>query len=822
MITARFNSAKRTTTLGVITIAATVALILPTSVGATAGVAQTCTVGQECAVGEYLYDNEHNPITTPNTCTITSVDPDGLEYIHTTMSVDDEGWQYHEFRTPNLPGLYKTTICCTVGSEYLCKDKNFEIQAADTATSSAATSLAAVWGYSNRTMFSFGSLFADVWRYSNRTMPGFGSLFASIWKSSSQPVSSGEPTTNTINEITPLVDKPVIQNAIDEKPIDLPGQIQRSFDIFDGLYLHHQYIHSKIGLMDLKWDILPISDITKGLDEIDIVLGDESDGDSAETVFGRIAWLQTAWQWPVLDDINNQTQAIKATLRSIRLSATEDKTTAVHKEIESLVTYSKTLDQLIGGDTITNKQNTLMGSLVRVRDTAQQLEATDQQLDALLTSWNKQPIGEIEQQVATMTNDILRLNHIPHAQTVLQTSINRADVTPDNKVKNKILGLKGLLQTNALLLAKSLQSAVSNTWLEIGSVIFKSLLTNPSSVVSQEVVLKYYLPEELTQQDTVQASEGLSVLYDAQKNQLYVQGLFTLGPAESKTVEVRVQDKWDLSLELIESLRRQAAQLSQTLQGTAFFAQSVALKSDIDVSLGKVLVMQEKAVTPEQKIKAYREAQIELGVAQNNLKKLQELVTQANLKGSFFGFISRVPTLVIWGLIIVVAAGFLFLTVYMRLLTGRQLHFHIIAFLVFGLLSATISGITVGWTINQAHGVRADTSFASADTAMVLGVQEPIAGVLDTVADDIEVLTIVAPPGMTTVNLRQRPSTKTAIVQKLSDQEPVIKLEDNEQWVHVALINPSNEIVEGWVYRDYVQQYTAATAGPLSDTTPRL
>ena len=54
---------------------------------------------------------------------------------------------------------------------------------------------------------------------------------------------------------------------------------------------------------------------------------------------------------------------------------------------------------------------------------------------------------------------------------------------------------------------------------------------------------------------------------------------------------VKVEDIWVISDSDIESLRKQADELSKPLERTSYFAQGVTLKSDINVSLDKILSM---------------------------------------------------------------------------------------------------------------------------------------------------------------------------------------------------------------------------------------
>ena len=49
-----------------------------------------------------------------------------------------------------------------------------------------------------------------------------------------------------------------------------------------------------------------------------------------------------------------------------------------------------------------------------------------------------------------------------------------------------------------------------------------------------------------------------------------------------------------------------------------------------------------------------------------NLNRLQDLVTQASGTGSLFGFVGGVQTVAVWGIILVVVTGFIFLALYFK------------------------------------------------------------------------------------------------------------------------------------------------------------
>ena len=138
--------------------------------------------------------------------------------------------------------------------------------------------------------------------------------------------------------------------------------------------------------------------------------------------------------------------------------------------------------------------------------------------------------------------------------------------------------------------------------------------------------MKYYLPVEVKKENIVLVDDELSVKFDAEQNKYFVSGEFTLAPGATKTVSVTIDDAvFTISEEQVNSIRKQAEQLSEPLKSTSYFAQGVTLKSDIDVSLDKIVILQKSAITPDEKIRAYREAQIELKAAKDKTDRLKEI-----------------------------------------------------------------------------------------------------------------------------------------------------------------------------------------------------
>lgn len=145
-----------------------------------------CPTDSTCTIGEFLYDDNYTPVPPANaSCTLTIRKPDGglLFDPPPAMSESADGWYYYDFDTTGKSeGLYRSTMCCDVGTEHLCLDKSFTI-GPDVA--------GAVWNAppsSYNTPGTFGwylqnatGLAQNIWSYTSRSLTDFGSLVADIW-----------------------------------------------------------------------------------------------------------------------------------------------------------------------------------------------------------------------------------------------------------------------------------------------------------------------------------------------------------------------------------------------------------------------------------------------------------------------------------------------------------------------------------------------------------------------------------------------------------------------------------------------------------------
>lgn len=577
-----------------------------------------------------------------------------------------------------------------------------------------------IWNYTARSLTSFGTLVSSIWTHNNRTLTSqnldSGSLATQTDVNSSGNAIRTDNITNTdylknlvnfrsdqlkdqitairatvatlsASPITPqnqdmlnkiyaqvlqnrdlldaLVNEPIVQTSIDDNgpPPDLQSKIDQTKATSADLFVTTQQIVSRLGVLNLKLAQLPVASLNTELITISSLINNPSKNETSIT--GQLAWLEKAWGSKVTGDLS---QAAGETLSAIKMAQSNLLgASTIDGARDHLVTASEAGDRLaklIGDVSNTSIDSSLYGYVAKVQFLAEKLNQNDQAISDLLTKWNSVAPLNKQKELTTLENNVLTVNQLSNARSLINTPSD----SPESGQKNKLLSLKAITNINRLLLAKMAGEPFSNIWLEEGSVIFRALIINPSERISQKVPLKYYLPAEVKEEDIIKYDPELTVKFDSNQNAVYVTGEFELAPGESRTTMVEVTDIFKISPETINSLRGQAEELLKPLQKTSFFGQGATLKSDIDVMLDKILDRQSSAQTPESRIRAYRENQIEFAGAKQKLDQLKTILADSGSTNSIFGFVGGIQSVALWGIVIIVIAGFVFLSIYLKIL----------------------------------------------------------------------------------------------------------------------------------------------------------
>lgn len=642
---------------------------------------QQCSTSSTCTIGEFLYDDEYVPLTGA-TCTLTAKYPSGTTFLNgVAMTGSADGWYKYDATTDTTTGLYHASICCTAGSDYLCLDKSFEVNEESGSSLTAAsiwnysdrtltgygTLVSDIWNYSTRSLTSFGNLVSDIWGYSSRTMTSFGSLVTDIWGVDNRALSSATPLPSSLENILAeqkvqrellekIVNAPVISLSLEDGQSlpDLETKLEDSRKQASLLFDHISTAKSRLMVLDSKWDRLSDSAVASEITGIATIFQNSD----------PLIALTKSWDTPTVTGINAKIDTLKQDLGALLSSTTVNKTKVAPTPLISSLTTLDQLEQILGDTSNTSGDQTLFGYLASVADRHQTLKSENQKISAVLENLNGQGTKSTESEITQIKSRLLTLNQYPGGDSLANPAKSGSD--PKLNFKNILYSLQALIGLNTQLLALNVGQPIRSLWLEEGSVIFRAVITNPSSVISQTVPLKFYLPREIKTEDIIEIDPSLTTTYDPKEEALYATGSYDLKPKETKLIYVEVEDIWLLTPDEIQTLRTQAESLLKPLEKTAYFSQGTTLKSDIDVTLDKVLLSTGKAITPENRIRTYREAKLELTKVTANMNRLQDLVAQSSGTGSVFGFVGGVQTVAVWGIILVVVAGFIFLSLYFK------------------------------------------------------------------------------------------------------------------------------------------------------------
>lgn len=619
---------------------------------------QICNPSNNCSIGEFLFDDDYVPETTA-TCTLTSKYPDGSAHLSSqSLSSTSDGWYGHTFSAPTTTGYYRAEICCdNTDGDHMCIDKSFEIKSEASSGASASDIASAVWGYSGRTLTSFNSLVSDIWNYTSST------LTLTKNSPSADLAEIKQKTSETRLLVEELVNKPIIENSLEDvKDLDLGDRIKSSKAISNELYINLLLLDSSFTKTNRDWNKLSDREILDVLTDAKNLIGDESDSSSSDTFFGKVNFLRDTWGMAESDDLREEMKAIKTSLGYVVTGVSSyGKNKTLQKEISGVLAYIGSSEKIL---------SSLNKKISDIDNVSSLIDSNLSEVNKVLGSWSTDSYVDIKDRIDDLSKNIIAINRVPKGNVVIDSVY--ADISGEKKLKNKVLGLRALLFANKKMLLGGQKTAFAANWLEEGSIVIKTLITNPSLLISQDVPLKYYLPQELKKEHIIDSDAGVEVKYDTEKDQLYVDGNFKLKAGETKTIKVRVEDVWIISESEIDSLLKQAQELLKPLEKTAFFAQGISLKSDIDVSLGKAKNYMKDDITPEAKIKSFREANLEIVSSKEKIEKLKDLVSEAQSSGSILGFVGGSQAIAVWGVVIAIVTAFVFMSVYMRKLLGKE------------------------------------------------------------------------------------------------------------------------------------------------------
>lgn len=432
-----------------------------------------------------------------------------------------------------------------------------------------------------------GGLLGDIWDYPGRTFAAVDTVIYGIFGRPKQV--QGE---NQVIDWENLAGQPAIE-FVQPEPADLTSKIDSTGEALDRMYLGYQLVAGEAVLVGYNWDNLTVADVAQSTEKLNAIL----EG------IRELDWLTQSWGWGQLDAISMQEKLVKSDLVTLRsIVTTSGMLPVAYSELKSAVENLGVIQKLIGEKTDLADSQTLYGQYQQVRELAGEWDGLQ-----------RQPLEA----------EILTLNRIPGVDQILSI-----------QGKNRALGLMALASANKTLLAANRGEAIAITWLEEDPLVFKTLVSNPSPLARKEIAVKYYLPREVRDQDILIRDPNLQVRFDPDRHQYFAQGDLTIAAGDTRVVTIKISDMWRFDQGQVDRIRIQAGELVESLEGGRTFVDGVALKSDIEVALVKIGNLQVQAVTPEQRIAAFRQANSELAGASQKLDQIRRLVVKQGATGN--------------------------------------------------------------------------------------------------------------------------------------------------------------------------------------------
>lgn len=480
-----------------------------------------------------------------------------------------------------------------------------------------------------------------------------------------------------------------------------------------------------------------------------------------------------------------------------------------------------------------------VASLVAKVDTVQT------NINQLINKWGSYSASQIYEKLEDISSQVSAINEIPNTDQLV--SLLNTNIQKSETILNKLIAMEAILSVNRSLLEGLTTEPIIKTWLEEGSIIFKTLAFNPSYQEKKPVKIKYYLPKEFKREHLIKMDDGLELHFDPAENAFYYSAEIELAPRQSKIFSVEVEDVWQIKKEALESLRRQVEQLFEPLKGTSFYAQGAVLKSDIDVQLDKIWQLMINAYTPEARIKAYRDASVELVSVQQKIDNLKTLLAQAANSRSLLGFVGGISATAVWAIVLIFLIGFGILFYYYQRVKKEEKpikaekeisspmvkpHHHLSShmkrlkplFLFFLFLSGLMVGILIAFNSQETTGrikgsierIRL-TPFVSpspvpSPTVIVQQVSPTVVSesgrVLgSTTSAELRPKITIVVPSDSYLNLRLEPTTQSKIIGKISSTTEVIKLAETDGWVRVRVfLSSEKKELTGWVSSQFVKK----------------
>lgn len=180
------------------------------------------------------------------------------------------------------------------------------------------------------------------------------------------------------------------------------------------------------------------------------------------------------------------------------------------------------------------------------------------------------------------------------------------------------------------------------------NIVIRSMIVNPSETAKRRVPFKTYLPKECKPENVI-SMEDLDIAFDPVEGAYYVYKEYELGPKETVSVEIEMEDVWKIPQSEIDFYRSEARSLVKTLSNSDYVDRVNYLSNSIESKLSQIEFRQKVTnPSPGGYISDFRE----------NIKLLEAVKVDIASAKSFMSEAKSIAPMLTWKLILAIV-GFL-------------------------------------------------------------------------------------------------------------------------------------------------------------------
>jgi hypothetical protein len=711
-----------------------------------------------------------------------------------------------------------------------------------------------VWDYQTRSVTDTSNIAATVWDYQTRSLTTFGDLVTSIWSADNRTATDPSGATATSIDVLrrELVTATTLLQQISTSPqtgdLDSPdyaallaAKLTTTKEYLDDIAGNTELINTKLGLLAVKWNDISDTDKIQELNQVITLLGNP-EAENPTTIIGQITWLADNWNRPQTTDLAARFQILKEDVRDLSTAVqTNPDEASQQAAINDIFQRLTGIKSDIGNFSQSETSPSLFGFYKSTKALADALSREHRIITSTLTDWPKLPLADQDAAVTASTTAVTQLNRFTSLKSLL---------APQTSTPEHLNNLLSVITANQAALAGSGKQPVVVNWIGQQATHYHTFVVNLNRADSQTATISYLLPKEYEPDHLISIDQPLKSTYDQEQQALTIAGSTTLDPATDQLLTVTTTDIWHVGVNTLHTLRDQAAQSAKALEKTPAKDQAAELMTQIDQALETIVALQVSSRTPTAIIQAARQVRTLITTIEAQLAQLNELVATENSTSSLKGFVGGIQAVAVWGMIVIFIAGFIFLSLYMRLLyqqtvtnpepqlalslplsgnraavtapatpkpaslpftlpdfsflTKRRFALSVVVLSSFLFTAITMRQVplpTVSTPSQQAVMPLSETPPATS-SALPIAPLEPVPSPTPAATASPSAQVLIIPPENQAITLYRLPTVTSTTVAIIDQEEPATVIGETDVWLKVSLDN-RDQTISGWLQKTF-------------------